>query len=207
MAAPEEAQMIRTFRMLVISSLAAMLCCAPAAIAQEAKPIAVGDSAPPIGVEAWSQLPEGIDRYDWESLKGTTVVIEFWATWCGPCIAAIPHMNDLAEKFEGEVVFISVTDEPEEKTLALREKRPMKSVLGFDTDKSMHKAYGVRGIPATFVVDKEGKIASITHPNRLTAEKLRGHVNGKHDEPDGPAEAWSVGAISSGVDPFDRAFN
>lgn len=203
--------MVRTSAMFMISSFVATLLCVPAAFAQNAEPLAVGDPAPPLGVEAWSQLPDGVEGYDWASLRGTTVVVEFWATWCGPCIAAIPHMNDLAERFEGEVVFISVTDEPEAKTLALREKRPMRSVLGFDTDKSMHKAYGVRGIPATYVVDKAGRVASITHPNRLTAEKLRGHIAGKHDEPgngaDGEAEPWSIGAISSGVDPFDRQHN
>ncbi len=216
--------MVRHARMFMIRSLAASLLCVPVAYAQDAKqdarpdakPLAVGDPAPPLSVEAWSQLPDGVDPhagYDWESLRGTTVVVEFWATWCGPCIAAIPHMNDLAKAFEGEVVFISVTDEPEEKTLALREKRPMESVLGFDTDKSMHKAYQVRAIPKTIVVDKEGKVASITHPNRLTAEKLRGHVEGRHDEPaangggGGGAEPWSIGSISSGVDPFDRRHN
>jgi uncharacterized protein (TIGR03435 family) len=187
------------------------------ALAQRSDPLEVGQAAPPLTIDAWgqlpNQLPEGVNAetgYSWESLRGTTVVLEFWATWCGPCVAAIPHMNDLAEQFQGEVVFISVTDEPEEKTLALREKRPLKSVLGFDPDKSMLNAYGVRGIPATFVVDKEGKIASITHPNRLTAEKLRGHIGGKHDEPaakGGGAEPWSIGAISSGVDPFDRQHN
>lgn len=205
--------MIRMHRLLVMCLFAALLLATPA-LAQDAKPLAVGDPAPPLSVEAWSQLPGGVDPqggYDWEALRGTTVVVEFWATWCGPCIAAIPHMNDLAEQFEGEVVFISVTDEPEEKTLALREKRPMRSVLGFDTDKSMHKAYEVRAIPKTIVVDKEGRIASITHPNRLSAETLRGYIGGKHDKPgqgaDGEAEPWSVGAISSGVDPFDRRHN
>jgi uncharacterized protein (TIGR03435 family) len=178
---------------------------APPAASQKATPLAIGDAAPPLGVEAWSQLPDGVDGYDWASLRGTTVVVEFWATWCGPCIAAIPHMNDLAEAFQGEVVFISVTDEPEEKTFALRDKRPMKSVLGFDTDKSMHKAYGVRAIPATFVVDKAGTIASITHPNVLTAQTLRGYIDGKRDEPvEAVARPRGAGMIASGLDPLDR---
>lgn len=195
-------------RMMV--SVLALFVSASLVPAQDAEPLEVGDPAPPLSVEAWSQLPDGVDGYSWESLRGTTVVVEFWATWCGPCIAAIGHMNDLAEEFRGEVVFISVTDEPEEKTLALREKRPMKSVLGFDTDKSMHKAYQVRAIPKTIVVDKEGRIASITHPNRLTAEKLRGHVQGRHDEPEaagGGAQPRGAGMMTSGVDPLDREYN
>jgi len=179
-------------------------------------PLVVGSPAPPLSVDAWGQLPEGVDGYNWESLRGRTVVLEFWATWCGPCIAAIPHMNELAEAFEGEVVFISVTDEPEEKTLALREKRPMRSVLGFDPDRSMLKSYQVRGIPATFVVDTGGTIASITHPSRLTKEKLRGYINGERDTPaaetvpiDGANDAAEpasrrVTSVASGVDPLDR---
>ncbi len=48
-----------------------------------------------------------------KDLKGKVVFLEYWATWCGPCVASIPHMNRLEEALKGEpVVFLSVTDEP-----------------------------------------------------------------------------------------------
>jgi thiol-disulfide isomerase/thioredoxin len=46
-----------------------------------------------------------------KALTGKPIILEMWATWCGSCIAAIPHLNELAKKFHDSVVFISVTDE------------------------------------------------------------------------------------------------
>ena len=169
--------------------------------------VRLGHSAPPINLEEWAQLPEGASGYDWDDLRGRTVVLEFWATWCGPCLAAVPHMNELATEFKDEVVFIAITDEAEEKTRRVRERIPMRSVLGFDTDKSMHRDYAVRAIPRTIVVDDKGFVAAITHPNQLTSERLQRYIDGYRDQPEAPAGGGSDRAnrtyqIIAGVDPL-----
>ena len=58
----------------------------------------VGEAPPPLGLETILQAPLGTQA-SWAILKGKVVVLEFWATWCGPCIAAFPHLNEMAEQF------------------------------------------------------------------------------------------------------------
>src|SRR4030095_15566093 len=69
--------------------------------------------------------PEGAGL-GWEQLQGKVVVLEFWATWCGPCVATIPHMNELADQFKGEPVqFVALTQEPEKTVAAFLPKTPI----------------------------------------------------------------------------------
>jgi len=139
----------------------------------------VGDRPPPIGLEKLLQAPSDA-RASWEALKGKVVVLEFWATWCGPCIAAIPHLNELADHFKGKPVqFIAITDEDEKVVGPFLKKKPIHAWVGLDTDKSMFKAYAVEGIPHTVVVDRKGKIAAISYPTALTEQHLEDLLAGK----------------------------
>ena len=105
-------------------------------------------------------------------------MLEFWGTWCGPCVAAIPHLNELAEATEDEdVAFLSVTFEETGIVEDFLEKLPMESWVGHDTDRTMVESFGVRGWPTTFVV-RDGMVLERTHPTRLTLEKLRGFAAG-----------------------------
>src|SRR6266481_6414230 len=67
----------------------------------------LNQKAPPLVVEKW--LSKEPDR------KGKFVLIDFWATWCGPCRKAIPELNALHKKFADKLVVIGVSDEPEAK--------------------------------------------------------------------------------------------
>src|SRR5215467_11840601 len=118
-----------------------------------------GKEAPALGLESILQAPSDAQA-SWKALKGKIVVLEFWATWCGPCIAAIPHLNELADKFKDQPIqFIAVTDEDEKVVAPFLRKKPIHAWIGLDTNKSMLKDYRVTGIPHTVVVDQKGIIA------------------------------------------------
>lgn len=130
-------------------------------------PVVVGKRPPPISIEQLLQAPEGAGA-DWKSLAGKVVVLEFWATWCSPCIVSIPHMNYLADKFKDKPVqFIAVTNENRFVVERFLGQRQIRAWIGLDTDDSMIRDYGVGSIPYLVVVDKMGTVRAVTVPGRL----------------------------------------
>jgi thiol-disulfide isomerase/thioredoxin len=107
-------------------------------------------------------------KFKLSELKGKTVILDFWATWCGPCIMAIPGMQKAAEKYKNDpnVVFGFVnTFERVGQENWKNHVNKFVTNRGFtfmdpllDTNNETSQAYGVQGIPAKFCIDKDGKI-------------------------------------------------
>lgn len=102
-------------------------------------------------------------------LKGKVVLVDMWATWCGPCKAEIPHLKKLEEEMKGtDVAFVSVSvDEAKdkEKWLKMIETENLGGTQLFATGWSdMAKYYKVTGIPRFMVFDKQGKIVTVDSP-------------------------------------------
>jgi thiol-disulfide isomerase/thioredoxin len=96
-------------------------------------------------------------------LKGKVVMLDFWATWCPPCVKGLPAMNALGEKYKDKgVVFYAVNQkEPEKKIRDFLEKQGMtKMAVALDRG-SAAKAYGVGGIPQTVLIGKDGTVQVI----------------------------------------------
>ncbi len=144
---------------------------ATTAVAQEQKYLLPGDKAPELKVAKYYQGTE-IKKFE----TGKVYVVEFWATWCGPCIETIPHLNDLSVKQKGKAEFIGVNiwDEEEgqdERIKAFVEKMKDKMTYPVAVDTTeMHmtskwmEASLSDGIPTAFIVNQEGKIAWVGHP-------------------------------------------
>jgi len=112
--------------------------------------------------------------------KGKVVFVEFWATWCGPCVASIPHMNRLSDKFKGEpVVFLSVTDESSGTIAAFLKTHEMKAWAGIDEAKSSLKAFKVYGRPDGYLIGKDGNLLARIYPAHLKEQDITEAIAGQ----------------------------
>lgn len=135
--------------------------------------------APPLTLKALLQSPQR--KLKESDLMGKVVVLEFWATWCTPCMANLPHLNKLNAEFAGKkVVFISITDEPEDKVNLFLHKRKMNGWIGIDSNFMTNKSYGIEGWPATIVIDANGMVEYAGEPTHLTEEVLSGILSGSY---------------------------
>ncbi len=99
------------------------------------------------------------ETIDLSKLKGKIVVINFWATWCGPCRREIPDLNSLVERFknDSEVVFLAISGEEKNKIVKFIEKNPFNYRLIYDADNIL-KMYSIQSIPTHIIIDKKGYI-------------------------------------------------
>ena len=138
-----------------------------------------GETAPPLTVEQLLKAPEGTVA-NWQSLKGKAVVLEFWATWCAPCVEQIPHWNALAEKFKGRPIqFIAIGYEDPELIAAFLQQRPMAGWIALDPAGTTFQAYGAESVPHTVLVDAKGTVRGITSLQQLTEADLEALLGGR----------------------------
>jgi thiol-disulfide isomerase/thioredoxin len=157
--------------------------------------LTIGSKAPDIDIEHWVQDGDGKFQHIKEFESGKVYVIEFWATWCGPCIASMPHISQLQSEYVDKgVTVISVSDEDLDTVTEFLEGdssdgRTYKEVtknycLTTDPDGSVNESYMKAaeqgGIPTAFIVGKKGVIEWIGHPMKMD-EPLQQIVDDKWD--------------------------
>src|ERR1035441_10412468 len=131
-------------------------------LAQNSLP-ALNQKAPELELHQGLQTPGNLIP-TLASLHGRLVVLEFWATWCSGCVAAIPHLNETADQLKDQpITFLSVTDEDAGVVKAFLEKRTMKSWIGVDKDGATFARYGILGRPQTRSEEHTSEIQSLTH--------------------------------------------
>ncbi len=153
-------------------------------------PLFIGDKAPAISVDHWIK-GDAIEGFE----DGQVYVMEFWATWCPPCISSMPHLSGVQEEYGDKVKIIGVSSEksPEIVTtfLAKTNKRDdklnndrMRYTVAVDPDRSTSRVFmeasNQGGIPTAFIINGNGQVAWIGHPMSMD-EPLKEVVEGTWD--------------------------
>jgi thiol-disulfide isomerase/thioredoxin len=101
-------------------------------------------------------------RFNLDEMNGRVVLIDFWATWCGPCNRELPHMKKIAKEFAGEpLVIISVSwDSDEAKWKDFIAKNEMTWVQYRDADHRLSNTFGINAIPHYFTIDSDGVLTA-----------------------------------------------
>ncbi len=155
--------------------------------------LAIGDPAPALAVSNWVKGEPVQVRLagDVQQPEQEVVVLEFWATWCGPCVAAIPHVTEMQQTYKDKGVrIVGVTAHDDNNTLEMVEDfvkdqgDAMAYGVAFDNEGATFDAYmkaaGQNGIPTTFILDRSGRVAWIGHPMSMD-EPLKQIVSGEFD--------------------------
>ena len=177
------------FSFLICASL---IFCSVATATETLKP---GVKAPALDIEHWVSNGKGQFKQVESFEKGKVYVVEFWATWCPPCIASMPHLSELQKKYADKgLQIISISDEDLETVQKFLKGKVRGGdgetyseltstyCLTTDPDNSSHEAYmeaaGQDGIPAAFIIGKQGDVELICHPMELD-EPLELIINDK----------------------------
>lgn len=182
----------------VILPVMSLLVASPAS-SQEPKELTIGSDAPRLKIEHWVQNGNGklpkVESFE----KGKVYLVEFWATWCGPCIQSIPHLSDIQTKYAGKgLQVIGVSNESLDEVKAFLSRKAKNSdgspttigeltknySLTTDPDGSTEEDYMLAakqsGIPTAFIVGKDSKIEWIGSPFEMD-DPLDDVINDKWD--------------------------
>jgi len=150
-------------------TLLAATCISLSCLAQQ--PV-VGGAAPNIN------LPDTKGKkIDLTSLKGKVVVLDFWASWCGPCRRSMPDLKAIYEKYKGkglEVYAVSLDTEKKDWVKAIKEDATTWLHV-IDADNAIGKKWEIQYIPNTYLLDKEGNVVSI-NANHAALEQQIGKL-------------------------------
>ncbi len=133
-------------------ALALALACAPAFAADAPK---VGSPFPALdGFSLEGKVPD---------TKGKVVIVDFWASWCGPCVKSLPAFKELHEKFadKGLVIIAVSVDEEKAAMDTFLKKTPVPFAVVRDAEEKLQKRIDLSGVPVTYILDRQGVIRVI----------------------------------------------
>jgi thiol-disulfide isomerase/thioredoxin len=197
--------------MRLIASVVAAAAIVSTASAQS---LSIGDTAPNLANTTWVQ---GDAVSHWEA--GKVYVLDFWAPWCGPCIASMPHVNELHKKYKDKgvtVVGVSIwpndnmtptTQFVAEHIVDADKNEKMLYSVAEDIDGATAKAFmestGSNGIPTVMIVDQNGRLAWLGHPMDKDFDKsLEEVVEGRYDINAKAAQVRAAKALEAEAQPI-----
>ncbi len=122
-----------------------------------------GRAPPPFAVEKWlTPKPD---------ITGKFVLIDYWATWCGPCRRSIPELNAFFEKYQNHLVVIGITDETEDAVRRMTDPQ-IEYAVAIDPQARMMRALAITAIPHCILIDPHGIVRYEGMPGFLDEQKL-----------------------------------
>lgn len=201
--------MFQALRTVIVTVVALALLCGTAA----GQTLKVGDPAPPLSLGKFVK-GEAVEKFE----PGKVYVMEFWATWCGPCVAAIPHVSKLQQEYKDKGVVVIGVDvwENDPAAVAAFVKKmgdkmdyrvALDQVAAGEREGKMAqtwlKAAGQNGIPASMVINQQGRIVWIGHPMAGLEKVVDQVVKGEYDPAKAAAEAAKMQELQA---KFQQAF-
>ncbi len=120
---------------------------------RNSEPAKIGTTAPDFTVS------DGQKTVQLSQLRGKPVLLNFWATWCPPCVQEVPSLVALQQQMGGKVVVLAVSMDVDEEAYKTFTAKRMPGVLtARDPDQKSSKLYGTFAYPESFLIDKDGRI-------------------------------------------------
>jgi cytochrome c biogenesis protein CcmG/thiol:disulfide interchange protein DsbE len=155
---------------------AALIVCALAARAPavRASPLAPGQAAP----ELIAQSFKG-EKFDLSTIHGKVVVLNFWASWCGPCRSEMPLLEALSREYGDRIVVVGLSaDDPHERRAALQAAQAVSYITGMLSEAPRNGFGAPQALPLTYIIGASGTVSALLRSNQgaISAERLRAAV-------------------------------
>lgn len=132
--------------------------------------IQVGVEVPDFAIQVLTS--DGSAMTNIRDYRGKVVILEFWATYCGPCLPAMDHLAEVRSNFTNEVEIFAITDEPRSKVVSFLNTRPTSLLVALDDDKTLNKLFYHQFMPHTVIIGPDGFVKAITSPDQITKELI-----------------------------------
>jgi len=129
----------------------------PTGGARRSAPLQVGQPPPPLSLSRLS----GTEEVTLAGLAGRVIVLDFWATWCGPCQAIMPLLDNMYSRYQAQgLSIVGLSPESEATIRRHMSSNPVRYTIARDVGGTI-RAYGVRGIPMLVAIDRTGKVREV----------------------------------------------
>ena len=125
----------------------------------------------PIYISSWVAVPSR------GNFVKPLLYVDFWATWCGPCIQSMPHTKKLAKEFEKNVFVLYISDEPSKKVRSFMTKRKKDFYSGIDNSGNNISNYSVSALPHSILLDPSGNVIWEGSPTDMNSDLMRKFVD------------------------------
>ncbi|TKT85998.1 TlpA family protein disulfide reductase [Dyadobacter frigoris] len=146
------------------------------------KPLQIGDTVPDVTIN--NILHYKTPTAKLSDFKGKLLILDFWATWCTPCVAMIPKMDSLQKQFEGKVQFLSVAYQSEKEVAAFMtklasrrgERIPIPEVVG---DKILNQLFYHNALPHYIWIDQDGIVKAVTGMKEVNNQNIESFLKAR----------------------------